>query len=55
VVTRHRDCGQPVHVELRCAHNHRVKPNPGPGPAWLACRTASCDGLGRIRPIQIQR
>jgi len=24
VVTRHRDCGQPVHVELRCAHDHRV-------------------------------
>jgi DNA-binding HxlR family transcriptional regulator len=24
VVTRHRGCGQRVHVELRCAHNHRV-------------------------------
>jgi hypothetical protein len=24
VVISHRDCGQPVHVELRCAHNHRV-------------------------------
>jgi DNA-binding HxlR family transcriptional regulator len=24
VVTRHRGCGQAVHVELRCAHNHRV-------------------------------
>ena len=24
VVVRHRDCGQPVHVELRCAHDHRV-------------------------------
>ena len=24
VVTRHRGCGQPVHVELRCAHDHRV-------------------------------
>ena len=19
-----RDCGEPVHVELRCAHDHRV-------------------------------
>jgi hypothetical protein len=24
VVISHRDCGQPAHVELRCAHNHRV-------------------------------
>ena len=24
VVVRHRDCGQPVHVELRCANDHRV-------------------------------
>ena len=24
VVVRHRECGQPVHVELRCAHDHRV-------------------------------
>jgi hypothetical protein len=24
MVIRHRDCGQPVHVELRCAHNHSV-------------------------------
>src|SRR6516225_4165419 len=24
VMVRHRDCGEPVHVELRCAHNHRV-------------------------------
>jgi len=24
VVVRHRDCNQPVHVELRCAHDHRV-------------------------------
>jgi hypothetical protein len=24
VVTTHRDCGQPIHVELRCAHDHRV-------------------------------
>jgi len=24
VVVRHCECGQPVHVELRCAHDHRV-------------------------------
>jgi hypothetical protein len=24
VVIRHRDCGEPVHVELRCANDHRV-------------------------------
>jgi DNA-binding HxlR family transcriptional regulator len=24
VVVRHRDCGEPIHVELRCAHDHRV-------------------------------
>src|SRR5262245_22692869 len=24
VLTRHRDCGEPLHVELRCAHDHRV-------------------------------
>ena len=24
VVVRHRECDQPVHVELRCAHDHRV-------------------------------
>jgi hypothetical protein len=24
VVVRHRDCGELVHVELRCAHDHRV-------------------------------
>ena len=24
VVVRHRDCGEPVHVELRCANDHRV-------------------------------
>ena len=24
VVVRHRDCGEPLHVELRCAHDHRV-------------------------------
>jgi hypothetical protein len=24
MVIRHRGCGQLVHVELRCAHNHRV-------------------------------
>jgi hypothetical protein len=24
VVARHSECGQPVHVELRCAHDHRV-------------------------------
>ena len=24
MVIRHRDCGELVHVELRCAHNHRV-------------------------------
>ena len=24
VVVRHRDCGEPLHVELRCAHKHRV-------------------------------
>jgi DNA-binding HxlR family transcriptional regulator len=32
----HRDCGQPVHVELRCADGHvleprGVRPEPGPG------------------------
>jgi hypothetical protein len=42
VVTRHRDCGQPVHVELRCAHNHRVfeveetESGPRPGLAGLS-------------------
>jgi DNA-binding HxlR family transcriptional regulator len=24
VVVSHRDCGEPVHVELRCVHDHRV-------------------------------
>ena len=24
VVVRHRDCGELVHVELRCAHDHWV-------------------------------
>ena len=24
MVIRHRDCGELVHVELRCAHDHRV-------------------------------
>src|SRR6478672_1454437 len=24
VEVRHRDCGEPMHVELRCANNHRV-------------------------------
>jgi DNA-binding HxlR family transcriptional regulator len=24
LVTRHRDCGEPVNVELRCAHDHRI-------------------------------
>ena len=24
VVVRHRECGEPVHVELRCANDHRV-------------------------------
>ena len=24
LVTRHRDCNEPVHVELRCAHDHRI-------------------------------
>jgi DNA-binding HxlR family transcriptional regulator len=24
VVTRHRGCGEPIQVELRCAHDHRV-------------------------------
>jgi len=38
VVVRHRDCNQPVHVELRCAHDHRVfeveetESGPRPGP-----------------------
>jgi len=37
VVVRHRDCGEPVHVELRCVHDHRVfeveetKSTPRPG------------------------
>jgi HxlR-like helix-turn-helix len=38
VVVQHRDCGEPLHVELRCARKHRVfeveEPNPAPG---LAC------------------
>jgi len=42
VVARHRDCGEPVHVELRCVHDHRVfeveETESGPGPAWLICR-----------------
>jgi len=37
VVVRHRECGEPLHVELRCAHKHRVfeveETDPGPGPA----------------------
>ena len=24
VAVSRRDCGEPVHVELRCAHDHRV-------------------------------
>ena len=36
VVVRHCECGQPVHVELRClttiACSRSRKPNPGPGP-----------------------
>jgi hypothetical protein len=24
VAVRHRECGEPVHVELRCANDHRV-------------------------------
>jgi DNA-binding HxlR family transcriptional regulator len=36
LVTTHRDCGEPVHVELRCAAGHEllprdVVPRPGPG------------------------
>jgi hypothetical protein len=23
-VVSHRDCGEPIHVELRCAHDHRM-------------------------------
>jgi len=42
VVARHRDCGEPVHVELRCAHDHRVfeveetESGPRPGLAHLS-------------------
>ena len=39
VVVRHRDCGEPVHVELRCANDHRVfeveETEPGPRPGLL--------------------
>jgi DNA-binding HxlR family transcriptional regulator len=37
VIVEHRDCGEPVHVELRCAAGHAVdprrgtRPRPGPG------------------------
>jgi DNA-binding HxlR family transcriptional regulator len=36
LVNTHRDCGEPVHVEVRCAAGHEVapreiQPRPGPG------------------------
>src|ERR1700739_1062645 len=42
VVVRHRECAQPVHVELRCAHDHRVlggeetESGPRPGVSEIA-------------------
>ena len=41
IVLTHRDCGEPVHVELRCADGHPVTPRdtvptPGPGVRPLA-------------------
>ena len=44
VVIRHRDCGEPVHEELRCAHDYRVfeveetKSAPRPGRTHLSNR-----------------
>jgi hypothetical protein len=36
IVTRHRDCGAPVNVQVRCEKDHRVagtdmEAEPGPG------------------------
>jgi DNA-binding HxlR family transcriptional regulator len=42
VVVEHRDCGEPVHAELRCAHDHGpltardTRPVPGPGALRVA-------------------
>jgi DNA-binding HxlR family transcriptional regulator len=39
MVMRHRDCGELVHVELRCAHDHRVldveETESGPSPGLI--------------------
>src|ERR1700684_1465090 len=42
VELRHRDCGSPVHLELRCAEDHlvpsprEIPPTPGPGARLIA-------------------
>ena len=42
VVLRHRDCGQPVQLQLSCAAGHvlesarEVTPHPGPGARKIA-------------------
>ena len=42
VELRHRDCGAPVHLELRCAEDHlvpsprEITPIPGPGARLIA-------------------
>jgi hypothetical protein len=44
VAVSHRDCGEPDHVELRCAHDYRVfeveetKSTPRPGLTHLSNR-----------------
>ncbi len=48
VTLSHRDCGQPVQAELRCAAGHQPgvgDPNclPAPAPVWVAVELA--DGV----------
>jgi hypothetical protein len=44
VAVSHRDCGEPVHVQLRCAHDYRAfeveetKSAPRPGLTHLSNR-----------------
>src|SRR4051812_28953167 len=52
IVAVHRDCGEPVHVELHCAAGHRLEPRavgtrPGPGVRRLV--PATVDEGSRLR------
>jgi DNA-binding HxlR family transcriptional regulator len=53
LLTLHRDCGEPVHVALRCAGGHEVAPRavvPRPGPGLRPLEHATPREQGSLVP-----